>query len=77
MKKRLDVIARWILAGFLVSGHLTGCYVVQRPSPPGSPDHAYIDYWPAPENSNQVSLAIKDNIDIKGVVTTAGSEYVA
>jgi amidase len=77
MKKRPDAIARWVLAGFLVSSHLTGCYVLQRPSPRGSPDHAYIDYWPAPKNSNQVSLAIKDNIDMKGVVTTAGSEYVA
>jgi len=77
MKKRPDAIARWVLAGFLVSSHLTGCYVLQRPSPRGSPDHAYIDYWPAPKNSKQLNLAIKDNIDMKGVVTTAGSEYLA
>jgi Asp-tRNA(Asn)/Glu-tRNA(Gln) amidotransferase A subunit family amidase len=50
---------------------------VQRPAPRGSPDHAYIDYWPAPENNKQLSLAIKDNIDMKGVVTSAGSQYVA
>jgi amidase len=77
MKNRRYVIAHWLLAGLLLSSLLTGCYVLQRPSPRGSPDHAYIDYWPAPKNSNQVSLAIKDNIDMKGVVTTAGSEYVA
>ena len=77
MKIRPCVIARWLLAGSMLSIHLTGCYVLQRPSPRGSPDHAYVYYWPAPEKSNQLSLAIKDNIDMKGVVTTAGSEYVA
>src|SRR5262245_44867122 len=77
MKKRPYVITRWILAGLPLSSLLTGCYVVQRPPPRGSPDHAYIDYWPAPKNGKQLSLAIKDNIDMKGVVTTAGSEYVA
>jgi Asp-tRNA(Asn)/Glu-tRNA(Gln) amidotransferase A subunit family amidase len=77
MKKHRYIIARWILAGFLLSSHLTGCYVVQRRAPRGSPDHAYIDYWPGPENNKQLSLAIKDNIDMKGVVTSAGSQYVA
>src|SRR6516165_8946015 len=77
MKKRRYVIVRWILPGLLLSSHLTGCYVVQRPSPRGAPDHAYIDYWPAREKNGQLSLAIKDNIDMKGVVTTAGSEYLA
>ena len=77
MKKRRYVIVRWILPGLLLSSHLTGCYVVQRPAPRGSPDHAYIDYWPAPENNKQLSLAIKDNIDMNGVVTSAGSQYVA
>jgi len=77
MKNRRYVIAHWPLAGLLLSSLLTGCYVVQRPSPPGSRNHAYIDYWPAPENNKQLSLAIKDNIDVKGVVTTAGSEYVS
>jgi amidase len=36
---------------------------------------AFIDYRPAPKGSNDVRLAVKDNIDLKGVVTTAGSEY--
>jgi len=77
MKNRRYVIAHWLLAGLLLSSLLTGCYVLQRPSPPGSRHHAYIDYWPAPENNKQLSLAIKDNIDVKGVVTTAGSEYLS
>jgi Asp-tRNA(Asn)/Glu-tRNA(Gln) amidotransferase A subunit family amidase len=37
-------------------------------------NRAFIDYWAPDPNSNQLRLAVKDNIDIKGVVTTAGSE---
>ena len=77
MKKHRYVLVRWILPGLFLLNHLTGCFVVQRPSPRGAPDHAYIDYWPAREKNGQLSLAIKDNIDMKGVVTTAGSEYLA
>jgi Asp-tRNA(Asn)/Glu-tRNA(Gln) amidotransferase A subunit family amidase len=36
---------------------------------------AFIDYWPGPKGSNDLRLAVKDLIDLKGVVTTAGSEY--
>jgi Asp-tRNA(Asn)/Glu-tRNA(Gln) amidotransferase A subunit family amidase len=36
----------------------------------------FIDYWPAPRNGKELRLAVKDNIDVKGVVTSAGSEYV-
>lgn len=39
--------------------------------------NAFITYWPPTEGSSQLKLAIKDNIDMKGVVTTAGSEYLA
>jgi Asp-tRNA(Asn)/Glu-tRNA(Gln) amidotransferase A subunit family amidase len=64
-------------AAVLLAGLLQSCYVVQRPAPRGAPDHAYIDYWPAPEKTKTLTLAIKDNIDMKGVVTSAGSEYLA
>ena len=37
-------------------------------------NRAFIDYWAPDSNSKQLRLAVKDNIDIKGVVTTAGSE---
>jgi amidase len=37
-------------------------------------DRAFIDYWPANPDSKALRVAIKDNIDLKGVVTTAGSE---
>lgn len=37
-------------------------------------NRAFIDHWPAGTNSKQLRLAVKDNIDMKGVVTTAGSQ---
>jgi amidase len=40
-------------------------------------DRAFIVYWPPPKNEKGLRLAVKDLIDLKGVVTTAGSEYFA
>jgi Asp-tRNA(Asn)/Glu-tRNA(Gln) amidotransferase A subunit family amidase len=54
-----------------------GCTLLPRHTAGGSRDHTFIAYWPGPKNSQQLRLAVKDNIDMKGVVTTAGSEYVA
>ncbi|HKS31301.1 MAG TPA: amidase, partial [Chthoniobacterales bacterium] len=39
-----------------------------------SGNRAFIDYWPADANSKRLRLAVKDNIDMKGVITTAGSQ---
>ncbi|MBV8225439.1 MAG: amidase, partial [Verrucomicrobia bacterium] len=60
---------------FLITG-LSGCAIPQRQSASDAYDHAFISYW-APKDSKRLRLAVKDLIDIKGVVTTAGSEYVA
>ncbi len=40
-----------------------------------SGSRAFIDYWPADANNNRLRLAVKDNIDMQGVVTTAGSQF--
>src|SRR5713101_3741624 len=37
-------------------------------------NRAFIDYWPPDPNRKELRLAVKDNIDMKGVVTSAGSE---
>src|ERR1700738_1337219 len=76
MKKRHYVVAPWMLTGLLLASYLSGCSILPRRSPRGSHGHAFIDYWPSHETSNQLRLAVKDNIDLKGVVTSAGSEYV-
>jgi amidase len=56
---------------------LTGC--VSPFSRPASVthNHAFIVYWPPPKEAKGLRLAVKDLIDVKGVVTTAGSEYLA
>src|SRR6202022_2340557 len=77
MKNRHCDIAKCVLPGLLLVILLNGCSALQRHSRTGTPDHAFIVYWPPPENSKQLRLAVKDLIDMKGVVTTAGSEYVA
>jgi len=51
----------------------SGCSLLPRPNKL-SGNRAFIDYWPPDPNSKQLRLAVKDNIDMKGVVTTAGSE---
>src|SRR4051812_39760219 len=64
-----------IFSAFLLLTACAGCVISQHHSP--TKDHAYIDYWPAPQNDTRLRLAVKDLIDMKGVVTTAGSEYLA
>jgi amidase len=77
MKKRRRVTAQLILVGLLLINCFSGCTTPQRRSAGGSHGHAFIVYWPHPENDQRLCLALKDNIDLKGVVTTDGSEYVA
>jgi Asp-tRNA(Asn)/Glu-tRNA(Gln) amidotransferase A subunit family amidase len=40
-------------------------------------DHAFIKYWPPPKGDTGLRLAVKDLIDMKSEVTSAGSEYFA
>jgi amidase len=55
----------------------SGCSVVPRVNALLPGNRAFIVHWPAKPGSKQLKLAIKDNIDMEGVVTTAGSEYFA
>jgi amidase len=70
-------VAQLVVAGLSLVFALSGCSIL----PPGpasvTRDHAFITYWPPPENDKRLRLAVKDLIDLKGVVTTAGSAYLA
>jgi len=77
MRKRCCVARRSILVGLLLITCFGGCAILQRGSASGSRDRAFIVYWPPAKESKGLRLALKDLIDMKGVVTTAGSEYVA
>lgn len=68
-------LARATVAALLALLFLGGCSLL--PGSRTSRDRTFIAYWPPPEGSPQLKLAIKDNIDVQGVVTTAGSEYIA
>ncbi|MFZ0503980.1 MAG: amidase, partial [Chthoniobacterales bacterium] len=63
--------------GLLLAFWLSGCTIPERRSASGSHHHDFIDYWPVPKNDQEIVLAVKDNIDVKGVVTSAGSEFVS
>lgn len=54
----------------------SGCLLLPHSTGHTEHHHAFIDYWP-PANSTGLKLAVKDNIDMRGIVTTAGSEYLA
>ncbi len=56
---------------------LSGCSLLPSFHPRLAGNRAFIAYWPPAENSNKLKLAVKDNIDVKGVVTTAGSKRLA
>src|ERR1035437_2456466 len=77
MKNRCCAIAQCVLPGLLLMSFFGACSSPQKGLGNRSRDNAFIVYWPPPENSKQLRLAVKDLIDMKGVVTTAGSEYVA
>jgi amidase len=55
---------------------LSGCTLMPSFHSPFAQNGGFIDYWPPAENS-QLKLAVKDNIDMEGVVTTAGSKRLA
>ncbi len=78
MKKLRGVAARLAPIGLLLLVFLDGCAIpLSHPAGGGPRNHAFIVYWRPPKESKQLRLAVKDLIDMKGVVTTAGSEYVS
>lgn len=67
---------RPFLFGVVFVVGFSGCSLLPSFPTRARGDRAFIAYWPPPEGSNQLRLAVKDNIDMRGVVTTAGSEYL-
>jgi amidase len=76
MEARRGLILERTLLGLSLASCLNGCAAMSRRPAIGFRDRAFIDYSPA-KDSKGLSLAVKDNIDTKGVVTTAGSKYLA
>jgi len=55
---------------------LSGCVNLLL-HPTATSDRAFIVYWPPPKDETGLRLAVKDLIDLKGTITSAGSEYLA
>jgi amidase len=55
---------------------LSGCFNPFT-HPTATSDRAFIVYWPPAKNEKGLRLAVKDNFDLKGTITTAGSQYLA
>ena len=54
---------------------LSGCVTPFNHEASITRNDAFIDYWPHQRDTDELRLAVKDLIDLKGVVTTAGSAY--
>src|SRR5439155_18149211 len=76
---RVEYFGRVILRRLAVALTLlvlsSGCSFTPLINKKLSGNRAFIDYWPADPNSNRLRLAVKDNIDMQGVITTAGSQF--
>jgi Asp-tRNA(Asn)/Glu-tRNA(Gln) amidotransferase A subunit family amidase len=70
-------IAKRLLPALLATGLVSGCTTSLLDRADHSSGRAFIKYWPPPKNDTSLRLAVKDLIDVQGVVTTAGSQYIA
>jgi amidase len=75
MKNGYASAAQIAAVALSLGGFLAGCATPFNHDASVTRNAAFIDYWPAPKGTRDVRLAVKDIIDLKGVVTTAGSEY--
>jgi len=71
------MFARRVVPGLLLAGLLSACSSTWLGDAQRHGKHAFIVYWPPPKNDHSLRLAVKDLIDMQGVVTTAGSEHLA
>src|SRR6266404_3674564 len=72
-----SAVIRTILPAIFLVTWLSGCAIPKARPESSTRDKAFIEYWPPSNDSKKLRLAVKDLIDMKGVVTTAGSEFLA
>jgi amidase len=76
MKRKPRTFVHWILGGLLVAGSFSGCALPKIKTARTPEEHAFISYWPPPPGDKKLRLAVKDMIDLKGYVTTAGCQFL-
>lgn len=77
MTKFSAPLRRLLLAGFFLAICFPGCSLPTGKRLSVTRDRAFISYTPVAPDSGKLRLAVKDIIDMKGEVTTAGSQFVA
>ena len=77
LKTFKSAVIRTILPAIFLVTWLAGCAIPKARPESSTRDKAFIEYWPPSNDSKKLRLAVKDLIDMKGVVTTAGSEFLA
>lgn len=77
MRNRSSLLVRTFLGMLLLPVCFYGCALPIGRTARVTDDRAFISYWPAKNESGKLRLAVKDIIDMKGQVTTAGSQYLA
>src|SRR5437773_2182881 len=70
-------VIRTILPAIFLVTWLAGCAIPNARPESSTRDKDFIEYWSTSNDSKKLRLAVKDLIDMKGVVTTAGSEFIA
>ena len=73
----VSIFTRVAFAGAICAGSISGCATARKPPPENPKDYAFITYYPQKSDAKGLRLAVKDIIDVKGVVTTAGSRLLA
>ncbi len=66
-----------ILIALLLLQSLTGCVFLPKRTAADTKDRDFTHYTPVDASSGKLRVAVKDLIDMKGYVTTAGSKYLA
>jgi amidase len=74
-KGRSHFSPRSLWAAFPMIALLSGCVTPLNHEASVTRNDAFITYWPPPKGTSDTRLAVKDLIDLKGEVTTAGSDY--
>src|SRR6478672_10205040 len=72
-----SAVIRTLVPAIFIVTWLNGCAIPKARPESSTRDKAFIEYWPQSNDSKKLRLAVKDLIDMKGVVTTAGSEFLA
>ncbi len=75
MPECVSSLNRRIIAGLLLACLSGSC--APHSQREGSRDNAFTSYFGGAGNEGSLRLAVKDLIDMRGLVTTAGSEYLS